>query len=105
MDNTDQQLQNYLTVLVVNVRARYDDVSVSGRDYPADHPRMDLDGKLPPSRAARRLRHRNGSPSSVTRLPAKEMGDVVTELGRAADFHRSFAEFCETAERRLLDVV
>jgi hypothetical protein len=33
------------------------------------------------------------------------MGDVVTELGRAADFHRSFAELCETAERRLLDVV
>jgi hypothetical protein len=32
------------------------------------------------------------------------MGDVVTELGRAADFHRSFAELCETAERRLLDV-
>ena len=46
----------------------------------------------------------NGSRSSVTRLPAKEMGDVVTELGRAADFHRSFAELCETAERRLLDV-
>jgi hypothetical protein len=47
----------------------------------------------------------NGSPSSVTRVPVKEMGDVVTELGRAADFHRSFAELCETAERRLLDVV
>ena len=42
----------------------------------------------------------NGSPSSVMRVPAKEMGDVVTELGRAADFHRSFAELCETAERR-----
>ena len=46
----------------------------------------------------------NGSPSSVTRVPAKEMGEVVTELGRAADFHRCFAELCETAERRLLDV-
>jgi hypothetical protein len=46
----------------------------------------------------------NGSPSSVTRVPAREMGDVVTELGRAANFHRSFAELCETAERRLLDV-
>ena len=46
----------------------------------------------------------DGSPSSVARVPAKEMGDVVTELGRAANFHRSFAELCETAERRLLDV-
>jgi len=35
--------------------------------------------------------------------PAKEMGDVVTELGNAAYFHRGFAELCETAER-LLDV-
>ena len=46
----------------------------------------------------------NGSLSSVTRVPAKEMGDVVTELSRAANFHRSFAELCETAERRLIDV-
>jgi hypothetical protein len=46
----------------------------------------------------------NGSPSSVARVPAKEMGDVVTELGRAANFHRSFAELCETAERRLVNV-
>jgi hypothetical protein len=30
-------------------------------------------------------------------------GSVVTELGRAANFHRVFAELCETAERRLLD--
>jgi hypothetical protein len=46
----------------------------------------------------------NGSASSMARLPAKEMGNVVTERGRAANFHRSFAELCETAERRLLDV-
>ena len=46
----------------------------------------------------------NGSPSSVARVPAKEMGNVVMDLGRAADFHRGFAELCETAERRLLDV-
>jgi hypothetical protein len=46
----------------------------------------------------------NGYRSSVTRVLAKEMGDVVTELGRAAESHRSFAELCETAERRLLDV-
>jgi len=46
----------------------------------------------------------NGSPSSVARVPAREMGDVVTELERAANFHHSFAELCETAERRLLDV-
>jgi hypothetical protein len=46
----------------------------------------------------------NGSPSSVAHLPAREMGSVVTELGRAADFHRGFAELCETAERRLRDV-
>ncbi len=46
----------------------------------------------------------NGSPSSVAQVPAKEMGEVVTELGRVADFHRSFAELCETAERRLLDI-
>jgi hypothetical protein len=45
----------------------------------------------------------NGSASSMTRLPAKEMGNVVTDLGRAANFHRVFAELCETAERRLLD--
>lgn len=45
----------------------------------------------------------NGSASSTARLPAKDMGKVVTELGRAADFHRSFAELCETAERRLID--
>jgi len=46
----------------------------------------------------------NGSPSSVARVPAKEMGDVVTDLGLAANFHRAFAELCETAERRLIDV-
>jgi hypothetical protein len=46
----------------------------------------------------------NGSASSVARLPAKDMGDVVSELGRAANFHRSFAELCERAERRLIDV-
>jgi hypothetical protein len=46
----------------------------------------------------------NGSPSTVTRVPAREMGDVVTELGLAAEFHRSFAELCETAERRLINV-
>ena len=46
----------------------------------------------------------NGSASSMARLPAKDMGNLVTELGRAANFHRSFAELCETAERRLLDV-
>ena len=45
----------------------------------------------------------NGSASSMARLPAKEMGNVVTDLGRAANFHRVFAELCETAERRLLD--
>ena len=28
----------------------------------------------------------NGSASSTARLPAKDMGKVVTELGRAADF-------------------
>jgi hypothetical protein len=47
----------------------------------------------------------NGSRSSVGRVPAKEMGDVMIDLGRAANFHRSFAELCETAERRLFDVV
>ena len=47
----------------------------------------------------------NGSRSSMKRVPAKEMGDVMTDLGRAANFHRSFAELCETAERRLFDVV
>jgi hypothetical protein len=26
---------------------------------------------------------------------------VVTQLGQAANFHRVFAELCETAERRL----
>jgi hypothetical protein len=36
-------------------------------------------------------------------MTAREMGNVVTELGRAAHFHRVFAELCETAERRLLD--
>ena len=46
----------------------------------------------------------NGSPTSVARVPAKEMGDVVTDLGQAASFHRAFAELCETAERRLIDV-
>jgi hypothetical protein len=46
----------------------------------------------------------NGSASSMAGLPAKEMGSVVTELGSAANFHRVFAELCETAERRLLDV-
>ena len=45
----------------------------------------------------------NGSASSTARLPAKDMGPVVTELGWAANFHRSFAELCETAERRLVD--
>jgi hypothetical protein len=45
----------------------------------------------------------NGSALSMARLPAREMGSVVTELGRAANFHRVFAELCETAERRLLD--
>jgi hypothetical protein len=42
--------------------------------------------------------------NSTHNCKAKEMGNVVTELGRAANFHRSFAELCETAERRLLDV-
>jgi hypothetical protein len=45
----------------------------------------------------------NGSTWAMARLPAREMGNVVTELGRAAHFHRVFAELCETAERRLLD--
>ena len=44
VDNTDQRLRSYLTVLVVNARARYDDASVSGRDCPADHPREEIDG-------------------------------------------------------------
>jgi hypothetical protein len=96
--------RNYLAVLVVNARARYDDASVSGRDYPADHPRVDVDGRLHIRALLAAYVIANGSPSSVTRVPAKEMGDVVTELERAANFHRSFAELCETAERRLLDV-
>jgi hypothetical protein len=45
----------------------------------------------------------NGSASAVARLPAKDMANVVTELGRAASFHRLFADLCETAERRLID--
>ena len=46
----------------------------------------------------------NGSASSMARLPAREMGSLATELGRAANFHRAFADLCDTAERRLIDV-
>ena len=45
----------------------------------------------------------NGSPSAFPRGPAKQMANVATALGQAAQFHRAFAELCETAEKRLID--
>ena len=45
----------------------------------------------------------NGSASAMALLPTKDQADVVSRLGEAANFHRVFAELCDTAERRLLD--
>jgi hypothetical protein len=45
----------------------------------------------------------NAPASKFDGLPAGSMGNVVTMLVEAANFHRTFAELCEAAERRLLD--
>ena len=45
----------------------------------------------------------NGSPSALAGGPAKQMTNVPTMLGQAAQFHRAFAELCETAEKHVTD--
>jgi hypothetical protein len=45
----------------------------------------------------------NGSASALAGGPAKQMANMATMLGQAAQFHRAFAELCETAEKRLID--
>ena len=47
----------------------------------------------------------NAPASKLEGLRAGSMGNVATMLGEAANFHRAFGELCETAERRLFDVV
>src|SRR6185437_7412902 len=45
----------------------------------------------------------NGSGLVLVGRPAKQTANVATGLGLAAQFHRAFAELCETAEKRLID--
>jgi hypothetical protein len=45
----------------------------------------------------------NGSALAVAGRRAKQTADMAKKLGRAAPFHRAFAELCETAEKRLID--
>ena len=45
----------------------------------------------------------NGSSSAFASGRAKQMANMATILGQAAQFHRAFAELCETAEKRLID--
>jgi hypothetical protein len=55
------------------------------------------------ARTAFGLRHRERPLLALARGPAKEMANVAAMLGQAAEFHRAFAELCETAEKRLID--
>jgi hypothetical protein len=45
----------------------------------------------------------NSSASALAGGPQKQMANVATMLGQAAEFHRAIAELCETAERLLID--
>jgi hypothetical protein len=45
----------------------------------------------------------NSSASALAGGLQKQMANVATMLGQAAQFHRAFAELCETAERLLID--
>ena len=45
----------------------------------------------------------NGSPSALPGGLGKHLANLATILGQAAHFHRTFAELCETAEKRLID--
>lgn len=47
----------------------------------------------------------NGSTSALAGGPARQMANVATMLGQAAQFHRAFAELCEMAEKRLIDAI
>jgi hypothetical protein len=45
----------------------------------------------------------NGTLLALAGRRAKQTAYMATMLGRAARFHRAFAELCETAEKRLID--
>ncbi|HLY00631.1 MAG TPA: hypothetical protein VKR62_18190 [Roseiarcus sp.] len=45
----------------------------------------------------------NGSGFVSVGRPAKQMANVATMLGQAAQSRRAFAELCERAEKRLID--